>query len=420
MPDEPNQKMDELLRTYAEERRKSAGDMTVHPVTRQMLQREVSQVFGSPPPSAQWYHRLRSFWPQIAFAGSLCVVLGIAVLSLRQPSPPEDVNRQLEQPLKKSEPASRDALGSAVELKTKPSEKAQSVFSGEAAAPGGPETDAMLQSAPPEETLQRQRFLSGKVSPSAAEVPQLEKAQADELKEEREQIRTPLMDARSAQAEDPAPSKRTASRSAAPAPTERRIGLQPTAAAPPAPTVQQQTAARQSTAVTAAEKDVGQSELSNLGAARRLTFVQVANTEARTSATKPAEASVLSTFHVEQTGTDLQFYDQDGSVYRGSMKPVEANATLSTVKLDVNGDHELLQNPAVYQFNVQGSNRTYARELVLSGQFLSETNVQPSALDTFAIAPDAKEKEQAPVRHVIIGNATIGNTNQVPVRAISR
>jgi len=46
MPDEPNKKMDEMLRAYADERRKEP-DLQLHPATRNLLQGEVTRAFGS-------------------------------------------------------------------------------------------------------------------------------------------------------------------------------------------------------------------------------------------------------------------------------------------------------------------------------------------------------------------------------------
>src|SRR5688572_7392888 len=95
MPDDPNKKMDDLLKAYARERRK-APELNLHPVTRKMLQAEVARTIGSENDRPSWLYRLRAFWPQIAFAGSLCVILGIAVLSLRQP--PEETTESLSRP----------------------------------------------------------------------------------------------------------------------------------------------------------------------------------------------------------------------------------------------------------------------------------------------------------------------------------
>src|SRR5688572_931634 len=71
MPDEPNKKIDETLRAYAQERRKAA-DISLHPATRNLLQGEVRRVFGAPEPQP-WWKRLRAFWPQLTFAGSMCL-----------------------------------------------------------------------------------------------------------------------------------------------------------------------------------------------------------------------------------------------------------------------------------------------------------------------------------------------------------
>ena len=106
MPDDPQQKMDDLLRRYAEERRKAA-EVTLHPATRQMLKGEVSRVFGTASAKSGWFSRLRAFWPQIAFAGGLCLVFGIAVLSLRQPGR-SNTEKQTEAVSEKAETFSKD------------------------------------------------------------------------------------------------------------------------------------------------------------------------------------------------------------------------------------------------------------------------------------------------------------------------
>src|SRR5688500_421162 len=90
MPDEPNKKMDELLRAYAQQRRKTP-ELPLHPATRQMLQGEVTRVYGKEAGGRSWWMRLRAFWPQIAFGAALSAVLVVAVLSLQQPSRQEPV-----------------------------------------------------------------------------------------------------------------------------------------------------------------------------------------------------------------------------------------------------------------------------------------------------------------------------------------
>ncbi len=82
MPDEPNSKIDRLLRDYARERRKNPAPV-LHPANRRLLQEEVRRNYPQFE-ARSWWQTVRRFWPQFAFAGGLGVILIIAVLSLER------------------------------------------------------------------------------------------------------------------------------------------------------------------------------------------------------------------------------------------------------------------------------------------------------------------------------------------------
>src|SRR5713101_4059084 len=91
MPDEPNRKMDELLKSYAKKRRADAGaPLELHPATRRLLQSEVARLRpGRAPASSRWIHSLTRFWPIIGFSVSILVALGLVSRSIIQRAPRE-------------------------------------------------------------------------------------------------------------------------------------------------------------------------------------------------------------------------------------------------------------------------------------------------------------------------------------------
>jgi hypothetical protein len=88
MPSEPdNTKMEELLKAYAKKREDAAGaPLEVHPATRRLLQGEVARAYPKTEasPVIPWYRMVFQFWPRIAFAMGLVVVLGSTLWMLNR------------------------------------------------------------------------------------------------------------------------------------------------------------------------------------------------------------------------------------------------------------------------------------------------------------------------------------------------
>src|SRR5260221_6530253 len=84
MPPEPDNQIDELLQAYAKKRREQMGaPPDLHPATRKLLQGEVARTFPKKPSAAEsWFSFLKIFWPRIAFATSVLLVLGFGSWSL--------------------------------------------------------------------------------------------------------------------------------------------------------------------------------------------------------------------------------------------------------------------------------------------------------------------------------------------------
>ncbi|HYV26865.1 MAG TPA: hypothetical protein VFA77_04995 [Candidatus Eisenbacteria bacterium] len=84
MPLEPDNQIDKLLKAYAKKRRDRMGaPLDVPPATRKLLQDEVARTFPRRSSAAEsWLASLKMFWPRVAFATSILLVLGVGSWSL--------------------------------------------------------------------------------------------------------------------------------------------------------------------------------------------------------------------------------------------------------------------------------------------------------------------------------------------------
>lgn len=86
MPSDPNQNMDDLLKTYAQARRKEADlPVEMHPATRRLLQAEVARSLRRPGPDrASEHYVLANLWPRLLIgAGCVGVLMAVAGAWLR-------------------------------------------------------------------------------------------------------------------------------------------------------------------------------------------------------------------------------------------------------------------------------------------------------------------------------------------------
>ena len=120
MSDEPNNKMDALLRAYSQ-KRGQAPEVPMHPATRRMMQGEVRRVYGASPRRG-W----RAWWPQLAFGATFCAIIVFTAIVLNRPPAEQQVALLQEAPdeqetaafLKQRTPAegsTRDTAGNGVE-----------------------------------------------------------------------------------------------------------------------------------------------------------------------------------------------------------------------------------------------------------------------------------------------------------------
>lgn len=86
MATEPERKIEQLLRTYAQKRGEQAGEhFEMHPATRRLLQEEVArlQKAGAEEEHASWVQILSIFWVKAGLVLSILVVLGVVTFSIR-------------------------------------------------------------------------------------------------------------------------------------------------------------------------------------------------------------------------------------------------------------------------------------------------------------------------------------------------
>lgn len=452
MADEPNKQMDQLLRDYARERRRGP-DPRLHPATRQLLQAEVARTYGKPARPPFW-SRLRAFWPQIAFGAGLGAIFLVAALSLRQPRPALE-----EAPALKTENANADEktsgpLGSALpalnapaqptdkdqaparelkrgleeqlerEVVVRPSDRAKSVRGEQvddraaaglasavkserdqlAASPQG--ANRALDSAAPS-TLAAGSALAGRLQlGEQAAAPAGSYAFRRAVPQE-----TPQQLAKTLPSQPPA-SKADAAVPAAPQPVPVSRAL--AASGVRTPLIEQ----------TARPVTLQMAEAASTSPLVRARFVELSEPG------QPQISAILTSFQVEQRDQNLTIVDQDGSVYSGSILSRPGLEQQNALGLDPSlfGWRESsnpaanFPNSAIFYFQAQGTNRTSGEQVVLTGRYLEKTNFQAAeqrartvASKRYSVSTNALEK----AHRAILGRATIGQTTNIPVRAVS-
>ncbi len=389
MPEEEQQDMDKLLRAYAEAR-KNGVDLPLHSASRKMLQAEVARRFHAQT-SLPFWQRLRAWWPQVAFASGLGAILLVAIISLRvRPTRPDEAEPKL--------PSENRALVNPLKEEVK-DQRAETLTR-------GPSSESVRLNQKAESQLRR-----NDVEPLQA--PPQTSARNLGLESELALAR----DSASASAEPRGPSARP-----------QEIKLPELSKASPTtygPATLTATSARAPLQETIALKQVNLSAIgamTNLGAALRLRFIDLPDATGQRAA-----PPVLNSFQFERQGGDIRLLDQDGSVYFGRINPAAANQpgdpAVSGRTSELFGFSRPAQDALVYSFQVQGTNRTLARQVTLEGRYLERTNwsrpaVIPVSAQSAAPVPVANPPING-ARHSIIGRALIDRTNEFPVNAIS-
>lgn len=150
---------------------------------------------------------------------------------------------------------------------------------------------------------------------------------------------------------------------------------------------------------------------------------------------------VLAAFEVQQSGNAISVVDRDGSIYNGTVQPVELAlqddlskakeaadkpaVLLDAAKKDL-GFAGNIQSPAQnYSFRVAGANRSLNQNVVFVGNLIAISNV---AANTAQNSGGGGGKNQSAAANVapqqifsnsrIAGTVTIDNTNEVEINAV--
>ena len=169
-------------------------------------------------------------------------------------------------------------------------------------------------------------------------------------------------------------------------------------------------------------------------------FIQTAAVAAKTP-------PVLASFEFQQNGSALAVVDRDGSVYNGTLQPVELalQDDLSKAKEPADrraGDFETMQkdlgvvrntlSPAQnYFFRVSGTNRSLKQNVVFAGNVITAARVTENVAQSFSnqisngsagqfqsANANASQAQALFSNSRIQGTATIDHTNQVEINAV--
>ncbi|HXG47603.1 MAG TPA: hypothetical protein VNO52_08260, partial [Methylomirabilota bacterium] len=375
MPNEPENRTDELLRQYARQRRQAAEALRpLHAATRRLLQREVAHVRATAPvrPRLSWRSFVSLWWPRLAFPAGALVITGLAVWMLIVQTEP----RQMAQA---PQPPPADAVAD---------EKAETLAVVETASmPAAPapasQPTPTHDATPAEDTAIRgATAVAEATGNSARKLQRLDDAAVARRPDrpgemEKQDANAPLVVLKAA--EEDALGRRTEGESVVAPPVvaaeQTRLNL---AASPPT-----------SLAAQAASWDTNQARLL---AEQRGRFRRIAPADrAQEPARRPARADVaqgqqvLNSFEFIQTDTHVEIRDGDGSVYSGAVlsRNGVAASGLSAAEAKPQGlAREALRQEVRAQagadrgavvpvfFRVQGTNRSLNQTVVLDGQIL--------------------------------------------------
>jgi hypothetical protein len=433
MADEPNNSMDELLRSYAEDRRK-APEVPLHPATRNMLQAEVRRVYGpAPAPETSRSSRnwLLRFWPHFAVGVAACAALIVGLVSIDQQSKTKSKQMAANAPQTKVPAPSAQRLAQPAAKDAARPNKDQTLAS---AAPRNVPTRALdadkaERSVPLREKQMNEKLKQQPASKLAVSASQEKRATGGSLQDtiaQRDRIAPASPPAGAAKPQEPQSDSLAQSGSNTfdkeqAKPTEEKFGLTPdlkkkthlsvvteqapantqltfTAATPlpsqnPAVVLQQQTHAvepkAESLAVNAMTENNNlraarsfayqEAPIQNLGAALRTYFVA---TNAAPVRGQNVPLPVLASFEMEQLGEQVRFIDADGSMYDGSLTEETNSPVLRTfvqTRAANSSERGAFRTPAAppkaapaatWNFQATGINQTLGQQIIFKGNLV--------------------------------------------------
>jgi hypothetical protein len=162
---------------------------------------------------------------------------------------------------------------------------------------------------------------------------------------------------------------------------------------------------------------------------------------------RPKNLPVLESFELEQNGDRISVMDRDGSIYKGSLRPVElvAKDDLSKSRTAVDkpglaalrnnnsggaGNVQQAAQPSAqnYFFRVSGANRSLKQNVVFTGNLIQLSNATGNAAQNFGGGGAGGGQVQTANANVapqqmfsnsrITGTVTINKTNQIEINAM--
>jgi len=422
MPSEPDNKMDDLLKTYAKKRRYEAGaPLEMHAATRRLLQAEAAKLRSvNAPASGSWLDALRIFWPRLAFAAAILIVAGLAAVSLLQST--NNKQAVLSYAKQDSAPSAVDSYAT----EGKASESRLALAPRPAKQEG--ESIEMLQDqistlTPARRELKTLPELATATEADAVDVAKKLKS-VDVAKNEPRGLMELSRAANALPAAPPAPVSEPVALGAVVAlETDKLVRGE---GGPPTPTklsvdepFKAVAGTKQIDDVTLRfkeEKPLAQQQSYNATARSRFANVQPVSRQNLSKATTAYDNTVLANFVIEQDGEQLRVVDADGSVYDGKVLLAEPAAAESKPQLKVAAESRRdaakpLQAPAgkdqraplledgpvaaaAWNFRVSGTNRTLQQPVIVDG-ILFETDA-PGLADVKATADSLRFYRSAP------------------------
>ena len=363
MSEEPNSKMEELLRAYAKKRREQADPpLQLHPATRKFLQDEVKRTLvAAPPPARRSWRTMR--WPLAAMGAGFAALLVMFAM----------INAQMRGLMPATAPANRDvtqtksvhsAPASVAEGTASPApnvslaDKSVAEYKKSPAAPPG---------APP-------ATVAGPLAAAAPTPP----AQASD---------TPQLDAVAPGQPSSLGGTYGASRAlGAPAGTAA-----PVAADASAPTFAAEAMKRETAQPAPASEGAGVSAGE---------FVQL-HDGVKEQAKESPLSNVLSDFHVRRSGQNVSIVDADGSVYVGhvvnDISPRRGRGgTGSIASAGAAETRKDTKEDANWRFTVTGTNMQLQQKVIFTGSVQAMT-APGAARSSFARNRSALPAQNAPV-----------------------
>lgn len=399
MANAPEKKIDELLKSYAQQRRKEASPPLEMPeATRRALQVEVARTFQKPkaaePPA--WWRLFSGFWPRLAFgAGLLAALVVTAVLSMRP-------DHKLQDSFQLAQNSDRE----------------------QANAPGPIPPASAPEASDRNLSLARNDAAPPTTVPSPTTERELERASApverERLARTGSEVTLLTLNSRalddSTLAKDKATLGRKVEERSAPLASSKTLADRPANAEAKGPTgpggvlVAKAPDARALSVSNAGEPSYFQG-VSARGlaeqesSASRLQFSQVdARPKLRYNRNSPPRiTNVLNSFQVQRQGSKILVFDADGSVYEGTVQslPQDVSARAAAVTLRVETARSVLlqqraepgpaqnldslqrnraegQASENFSFSAVGTNRSLNQKVVFTGNYLNFRNALPS------------------------------------------